>query len=145
LRNQSGYAIESESEGGAEKGSVIRNDGHTTGPQRPLVSLVNASGNGIVIVIGTGTETATVLGTENEIGIGHLVVVVGTAARFVQAAAVVVVVVVAAAAAAVRIVQATGTGHWLREWDSKVLLSGDRQHDRTDLHEFTTISRTSQL
>jgi hypothetical protein len=137
--NKSGYAIESESEDGAEKESVTRNGGYTTGPQRPLVSLVSVSASEIGTVIETGTETENVFGRENEIGIGHLVVVVGTAARVVRAVVVVVAVVVAAR------MQVTATGHWLREWDSEVLLSGDRQHDRTDLHELTNITRTSQL
>jgi len=126
LRNKSGYAIENESVDGAEKGSVTWIGGYTTGPQRPHVSLVSASGIGTVI--GTGTETETVLGTENEIGIGHLVVVVGTAAKVVQA---VVVVVPAVPEVEVEveagIVEPTATGHWLREWDSNVLLSGDGQ------------------
>ena len=127
----------------------MRNGGYTTGPQWPHVSLVSASGIGIVI--GTGTGTVTVLGIENEIGIGHLVVVVGTVAKVVRAAAVevvevevVAVVGVAAVAVAAGTVEATATGHWLREWDSKVQLSGDRQHDRTDLHELTAIARTNQ-
>lgn len=125
MRNMSGYAIESESVEGAEKGSVTQNGDYTTGPQRPHVNLVSASASGIGTVIGTGTETETVLGTENEIGIGHLVVVVGTAARVVQAAAAVVVVVEVEVEVQAGIVQATATGHWLREWDSNVLLSGD--------------------
>ena len=144
MRNKTGYASESESEDGAEKESVTRNGGYTTGPQRPLVSLVSASASEIETVIETGTETENEFGRENEIGIGHLVVVVGTAARVVRAVVVVVVVVAAAAAAAAARMQATATGHWLREWDSEVLLSGDGQHDRTDLHELTNITRTSQ-
>ena len=126
MRNRNGYAIESESVDGAEKGSVTQNGGYTTSPQLPHVNLASASASGIGTVIGTGTETETetVLVTENEIGIGHLVVVVGTAARVVQAAAVVAEVVVEVQAG---IVQATATGHWLREWDSNVLLSGDCQ------------------
>jgi len=136
--NKSGCANESESEDGAEKGSVTRNGGSTTGPQWPHVSLVSVSASGIGTVIETETETETVLGRENEIGIGHLVVVVGTAVRVVRAVVVVVVAVVAG------IVEATATGHWLREWDCEILLSGDPKHDRTDLHELTAIARTSQ-
>ncbi|KAH9179850.1 hypothetical protein EDB89DRAFT_2217369 [Lactarius sanguifluus] len=137
LRNQSGCATENESEDGAETGNVTQNAAYTTGPRSPHVSLVSANASGIGTVIGTGTET--VLGTENEIGIGHLVVVVGTVVKVVRAVAVAVVVV------EVGMVEATATGHWLREWDSEVLHSGDHKHDQTDLHELTTMARTSQL
>ena len=58
----------------------------------------------IVIVSGT------VLGSENETGIGLLGVVVGTAVRAV----------LAAGPEAVDTVEATATGHWPREWDSNV-------------------------
>lgn len=124
MRNTSGYANESESEGGAEKRSVTRNGGYTTGPQWPHASLenVSASASGIGTVI--GTETETVLGRENEIGIGHLVVVVGTVARAVRA--------VVAVAVVAGMVEATATGHWLREWDSEILLSGNRPPTRSD-------------
>jgi hypothetical protein len=117
--NKSGYANESESEGGVEKGSVTWNGGYTTSPQWPHVSPVSASGIGTVI----GIVTVTVLGRESEIGIGHLVVVVGTAVRVVRAVEAVEVVAGIVEATAT----ATATGHWLREWDFEILLSGLRK------------------
>ena len=141
--HKSEYANESESEEGAEIGSATPTGGCTTSPQWLHVSPVSVSGSGIGTVIGTGTETETetetALGRESEIGIGHLVVVVGTVARAVRAVAVevavvvVVVVVVEAEAEAgmVEAATATATGHWLREWDSEILLSGFRRPPNT--------------
>jgi hypothetical protein len=80
-----------------------------------------------VIAKETRSETVivsgTVLGSENETGIGLLGVVVGTAVRAVPA-------VVAVGAVGADTVEATATGHWPREWDSNVFSHLNTRWDR---------------
>jgi len=126
MKNQSGCVDASEV--GAEQGNARLSGGLVTVPPPPHVSLVIAKEIRSETVIVSGT----VLGSENETGIGLLDVVVGMAVRAVPAAGAEV------AADTVEATEtATATGHWPREWDSKRILS--HQHAGTDLHELTAI------
>ena len=103
--------IESESADGAEKENARPpSDGLVTDLRWLHVNLASANANEIGSV--AASASGTVLGNENEIGIGHLGAVVGMAVRAVRAVEV------------VGTVEATATGHWPKDWDFEILSHG---------------------
>jgi hypothetical protein len=120
--NKNGRVTESgsgsENADGAEKGkeNARRNDGLVTGPRSLHVSLALANANETGSVIEIGIVNGTVLENGNEIGIGHLDVVVGMVVRAVRAAE------------GVGTVEATATGHWPKDWDFEIVSNWDPQY-----------------
>ena len=122
----------SENADGAEKGkeNARLNGGLVTGPRSLHVSLAvaNANETGGVIVIVNGIVLENENENENEIGIGHHDAVVGMAVRAVLAPREV-----------VGTVEATGTGHWPKDWDFEILSHGTLNTLGRNVHELTAV------